>query len=628
MCGITGWVDFTRDLTRERHTTRAMTDTMACRGPDDEGCWSARHVALGHRRLAVIDVAGGRQPMRTPETGPDGEPVAVISYSGEVYNFRELREELVLHGHHFRTRSDTEVVLRAYLEWGSGFVGRLGGMYAFALWDNRTEELLLVRDRLGVKPLFHHPLDDGVLFGSEPKAILANPLATPRLDLDGLRDALALARVPGRTPLTGVYEVKPGHLVRVRRGRLTEERYWSLRTRPHHDDLDTTIATVRDLLTDTVDRQLVSDVPLCALLSGGLDSSALTAMAQRSLTAGRAGDAAGEVIRTFSVDFAGYTENFTPEPFRETPDAPYVAELVRHVGTDHHEILLDTAQLVDPAVRRRVLRAWDLPYGIGDHDPSLLLLFEAVRRRSTVALSGESADEVFGGYLWFHHPDAVRADTFPWHAVNATPVAEQATAFLDPALVKELALAEYVADTYREAVAEVEHLPGDDATERRMRVASHLNITRFLPMLLDRKDRMSMAVGLEVRVPFCDHRLVSYVYNAPWAMKTFDGREKSLLRAATEQWLPPSIVRRRKAPYPSTQDTGYDLAVNRELARIAADPASPAAPLLDRAALRAFLDRPLTGPYSMMQRSVHTETPVRLDAWLGEYGVRLDGLTG
>lgn len=192
MCGIAGWVDFARDLTAERGTVEAMTRTMACRGPDDEGIWLDRHVALGHRRLAVIDIEGGRQPMAA-----DG--LAVLTYSGEIYNFTELRQALKAKGHQFRTSSDTEVLLRGYLEWGEEVVDRLNGMFAFALWDARRQELLLVRDRLGIKPLFYYPLPDGVLFGSEPKAILAHPLVDPVIDADGLRAQLTfVVRVPGQ----------------------------------------------------------------------------------------------------------------------------------------------------------------------------------------------------------------------------------------------------------------------------------------------------------------------------------------------------------------------------------------------------------------------------------------------
>ncbi|MGY2062977.1 asparagine synthase-related protein, partial [Nocardia gipuzkoensis] len=189
-----------------------------------------------------------------------------------------------------------------------------------------------------------------VLFGSEPKAILAHPDSRAELSLDGLRDVLSFLRVPGQTPLRGMYEVRPGHLLRVRDGRRVEQKYWELRSWPHTDDVRASVATVRELLEDIVARQLVADVPLCTLLSGGLDSSALTALAQRRL-------AAGQRIRSFSVDFAGQVENFEPEPLREAPDTPFAAELVRHVGTDHREILLNNADLVAPNVRSAVLRA-------------------------------------------------------------------------------------------------------------------------------------------------------------------------------------------------------------------------------------------------------------------------------
>ncbi|WP_190814440.1 asparagine synthase (glutamine-hydrolyzing) [Saccharopolyspora pogona] len=611
MCGITGWVSFDQDLTNHASTLRAMTATMALRGPDAEGMWLRPRVGLGHRRLSVIDLDGGAQPMTSRETTEDGTPLVALSYSGEVYNYQELRVELTKRGHSFHTRSDTEVVLRSYLEWGADAITRFNGMFAFALWDSRSEELLLVRDRLGVKPLFFHRLGDGVLFGSEPKAILAHPDVRAVVTLDGLRDVLSYLRIPGRTPLRDVFEVRPGHFVRVRHSELTEHRYWKLESTEHGEDAETSVAYVRDLLEDIVRRQMIADVPLCTLLSGGLDSSALTALAQRGQD---------ERVRSYSVDFVGQEENFVAEEFREAPDAPFARELVKHVGTEHREIVLGNAQLVAPGVRDAVLRAWDLPYGFGDLDPSLYLLFKAVRAESTVALSGETADEVFGGYLWFHDPRATSADTFPWHAVTERPVVVQSTAFLDRDLVTALDLETYIADEYRTALAAVPTLPGETGSDARMRAASYLNITHFLPLMLDRKDRMSMAVGLEVRVPFCDHRLVEYVFNAPWSLKTYDGREKSLLRGATADLLPTSIVTRRKAPYPSTQDLGYDRWIKRALAEIAAEPSTPG--LLDAQAIRDFVAAPTDRVSTMLERMWFTEVPLRLNNWTAAYEVK------
>ncbi|WP_437730115.1 asparagine synthase (glutamine-hydrolyzing) [Sorangium sp. So ce1335] len=614
MCGIAGWVDHARDLTRERDVVQRMTDTMKDRGPDDEGIWLSPRAALGHRRLAIIDIEGGRQPMIADE---NGEPVAILVYTGEVYNFLELRRELASRGHHFRTSSDTEVVLRAYLEWGAGFPARLNGMYAFALWDVRAEELLLVRDRMGIKPLYYQPTGSGALFGSEPKAILANPLARRAVDEGGLRELLAFTKTPGHAVFRDLREVRPGHVVHVRREGITERRYWALEARPHTDDLETTIGTVRGLLEDIVARQLISDVPLCTLLSGGLDSSLVTALAQRSLGAAGAGP-----VRSFSVDFTGQAENFKADELRSTPDAPYVAEVQRYVGSDHTDIVLSAAQLADPAVRATVLRARDLPNGFGDLDASLYLLFRAIRERSTVALSGESADEVFGGYLWFHDPEAVAADTFPWTAMRTRRRSSSSVStLLAPALLERLDLQGYIAERYREALAEVPRLPGETGKERRMREISYLHLTRFLQLLLDRKDRMSMATGLEVRVPFCDHRLVEYVFNVPWSMKTFDGREKSLLRAASRDLLPRSVLDRRKSPYPATQDPAYARALRAQLAALLARKDAPVLPLLDVARARAVA-ADTGGPADEVSRS-SMEQALLLDDWLARYEIEL-----
>ncbi|MFF3436821.1 asparagine synthase (glutamine-hydrolyzing) [Streptosporangium sp. NPDC002721] len=619
MCGICGWVDFERDLRQSRAEAQAMTDTMACRGPDDEGLWIAPHAAMGHRRLAVIDLQGGRQPMIADE---DGQPLAVLTYSGEIYNFVELRAELTAHGHRFRTQSDTEVLLRAYLEWGEDLAERLNGMFAFAIWDTRREELLLVRDRMGIKPLYYYPLPDGVLFGSEPKAILANPLIrTPTVDADGLRELIAFVKTPERAVYQGMYEVRPGHTVRVTREFLCRRPYWHLESHDHPDDLATTVGTVRELLDDIVTRQLISDVPLCTLLSGGLDSSTVTALAALGLE----GQGAGR-IRSFSVDFTGYSENFKPDEMRDTPDTPYVHDVVRHIGSDHTDIVLDSADLMDPAVRAAVLRARDLPIGIGDMDTSLYLLFRAIRGHSTVALSGESADEVFGGYRWFFDPEAVSADTFPWLVSPGFGRFAGVGALLDEDLTHKLDIPGYRADSYRQALDEVPRLPGEEGLERRMREISYLHLTRFVQILLDRKDRMSMAVGLEVRVPFCDHRLVEYVFNAPWAMKTFDGQEKSLLRAAAADVLPPSVVGRRKSPYPSTQDPAYEEAVRAEASRLLGDGNGgdmAAAPLVDRDKVRAVIDRPEAAGGPPGSRA-SLEGLLQFNAWLERYGVRVD----
>lgn len=547
MCGITGWVDYSRDVRQERPTVDAMTATMACRGPDASGVWTDQNAALGHRRLAVIDLPGGTQPMSV--STPRGD-VAMV-YSGEAYNFTELRDALEKAGHRFTTSSDTEVVLRGYLQWGDAVADRLNGMYAFAIWDSRDRKLVMIRDRMGIKPFYFYRTPDGVLFGSEPKAILANPLAKRVVDADGLRELLVPVKTPKHAVWQGMCEVEPGTIVTADERGVRHRTYWRLESNLHTDDRDTTVGRVRELLDDIVRRQLVADVPECVLLSGGLDSSAITALSARELS---------EPVRTFAVDFVDQAENFTPSPMRETMDTPYVHDVAKHVGSDHTDIVLDHNQLADLDIRRKVVGARDMPLGLGDMDASLYLLFKAIRQQSTVALSGESADEIFGGYRQFHDPKVQQTDAFPWIAIGDGPI-DTTGEILTPAVRSAVDLDTYMRDRYTDAVAEVARLDGEDDFTHRMRVMSYLHLTRFVRILLDRKDRMSMAVGLEVRVPFCDHRLVEYVYNTPWAMKTYDGREKSLLRGATRDVLPESVVNRVKSPYPSTSDPQYGAAI-------------------------------------------------------------------
>jgi asparagine synthase (glutamine-hydrolysing) len=584
MCGIAGWISFQRDLRNEQATVDAMTETMACRGPDDRGTWIDGHAALGHRRLAIIDLPGGRQPMAAK--APGAGTVAMV-YSGEAYNFTELRKELAARGHRFTTASDTEVVLHGYLEWGEAVADRLNGMYAFAIWDSREQKLVMIRDRLGIKPFFYYRTDDGVLFGSEPKAILANPLADRSVTLDGLRELFAFVKTPGHAVWEGMREVEPGTVVTVDRNGLRTHAYWALETKPHPDGKEASIAHVRTLLEDIVRRQLVADVPRCTLLSGGLDSSAMTALAAQQLAA------EGKTVRSFAVDFVGQTENFVADALRATPDTPFVHDVAAYSGTEHQDIVLNSDQLADPEVRSRVIRARDIPAGFGDMDASLYLLFKAIRQHSTVALSGESADEVFGGYQQFFDEEARQAETFPWLVRSAQHLGDDGDILTD-SVTKSLDLGGYIRDSYGSAVSGVQRLDGESDFEYRMRVICYLHLTRFVRILLDRKDRTSMAVGLEVRVPFCDHRLVEYVYNTPWALKSFDGREKSLLREATADVLPRSVYDRVKSPYPSTQDPRYAVALQENAKDLLAKPSHPVFDLVNR---------------SWLERAVKIDTP-------------------
>ncbi|MEV0371278.1 asparagine synthase (glutamine-hydrolyzing) [Streptomyces sp. NPDC050636] len=559
MCGITGWISFRVNPEDQPPVIERMTAALAPRGPDASGIWCGPYAALGHRRLAVLDVEGGAQPMTTGEAGAE----VVLSYSGEVYNHHELRAELRRRGHLFTTRSDTEVVLRAYQEWGDQLAGRLEGMYAFALWDARAQRLLLVRDRLGVKPLYYAATPDGgLVFGSEPKALFAHPGCRPRVDAQGLREAYSLVFSTGGTLWAGVREVPPGGVAAFDRGGLDERLYWQLEARPHDDglDLDATVGAVRARLDRAARTQLEADVPLCSLLSGGIDSTVLTALLADEL---RLREGPGARLRSYAVDYSDQAEHFTGDVLRTGHDTPFAAEAGAFIGTDHHTVVLDPHALLDPEHRAAVVAARDSPIGVGDMDTSLYLFFGEIKRHSTVALSGEAADEVFGGYPWFHSSKALAAETFPWLLVTG----DEAAMPLHPDLAATLRIGEFRRDTYRRALAAVPHLDDESADRHRQREMQHLSLTRWLRQLLHRKDRLSMAQGLEVRVPYCDHRLVEYAFNTPWSLQSYDGREKSLLRAVGAGLAPPSVLHRPKNHYPATHHPDY----NRGLQNMARD---------------------------------------------------------
>jgi len=560
MCGIVGWIDWKRDLTHSAALLENMTESLKARGPDARGIRISMNCALGHRRLSVIDPENGAQPM---ERKLGGETFTIV-YNGEIYNAPELRAELRGRGHEFRTMCDTEVVLVAYMEWGPASVERLNGIFAYAIWSDSAGQLFMARDRLGVKPLFFARKDDMFLFASEPKAILLHPDFPAEIGTEGLAEIFAIG--PARTPGHGVYkymeELKPGYWLLYDRGGLRTSAYWKLQSRPHTETVEQTAETVRELLKDTVERQLVADVPVCTLLSGGLDSSALTALAADVYTRQGIGP-----LHTFSVDYVDNDKHFQANAFQPNADGPWIRRMSEHLGTVHHEAVFDTPELAESL--DRAVDARDLP-GMADIDGSLYLFCKYIKQHATVAISGEAADEVFGGYPWFHRKEALEAETFPWSLFLRERVA-----LLHPDLVREIRPEEYVAARYREALDEVPHLEGEDAGARRMREMSWLNITRFMPTLLDRKDRMSMAVGLEVRVPYCDHRLVEYVFNIPWEIKTAGMREKGILRKALAGILPEDVLWRKKSPYPKTHNPAYMARVRERLLYVLDDPDSP-----------------------------------------------------
>ncbi|OPH48624.1 asparagine synthase (glutamine-hydrolyzing) [Paenibacillus ferrarius] len=613
MCGITGWIDWRKDLTGYPSILENMTETLHLRGPDASGTWISQHCALGHRRLSVMDPENGAQPMVRKQ----GDYTYTIVYNGELYNAPELKKELELRGHQFRTTCDTEVLLVAFMEWGRACVDRLNGIFAFAAWNDQEQSLYLVRDRLGVKPLFYSHQNGVLLFGSEPKSILAHPDFKAEIGAEGLAEIFAVG--PARTPGHGVYrnmsELKPGQCAVFDRNGLSIRTYWKLESKPHPDDIAATASQVQQLLSDTSQRQLASDVPICTLLSGGLDSSALTSLAAEHYKESGQGP-----LHTFSVDYKDNDKHFKANIFQPNSDAPWIKRMTEYLGTEHHYIEFDTPELVESL--KTAVFARDTP-GMADVDGSLYLFCREIKKHATVAISGEAADEIFGGYPWFHNEEALSANTFPWSLKLNNRVD-----LLAPDLVDWIKPVEYVSNRYQQALSEVPRLAGETQQENRMREMSYLNITRFMPTLLDRKDRMSMAVGLEVRVPFCDHRLVEYVWNIPWEIKTSGDREKGILRKALKGVLPDDVLTRKKSPYPKTHNPNYLAAVRKWVLEILDDSSSPLLPFIDVKKIRALassdnndFDLPwfgqlMTGPQLFAYLA-------QVDTWLRTYKISI-----
>ena len=600
MCGIAGRLGHPSTEAQ----LDAMHATMLRRGPDDRGRYVWEDGALLHARLAIMDPKGGRQPMVLHHGGK----TYVLVYNGELYNTQELRRELEALDHQFQGSSDTEVLLHGYAQFGEGCLQRLNGIFAFAVWEVEDRRLFLARDRIGVKPLFYRQMGKELVFASELKTILAAPGVRAELDEEGAAQLLLLGpgRLPGSGVFRGIRELEPGCCGCFEDGCLTLKRYWTLTDREHMDSLPQTIEKVRFLVTDAIRRQLVADAEVGCFLSGGLDSSIISAVCAGAM------EEKGKRLKTFSVDYRGNDRFFQANSFQPEADAAYIRLLRQELGTEHYATLLTPEDLTGALEAATIAR--DLP-GMADVDFSLLAFCADIRREVKVALSGECADEIFGGYPWYRDPKVRAREGFPW-AQNT----DQRTALLQP--IPGLDPRAFVMDAYAQTCRESDILPGTTPQERRMKELVNLNFRWFMQTLLDRKDRMSMYQGLEVRVPFCDYRIAEYLYGVPWEMKDLQGREKGLLRAAVEGLLPQKVLYRKKSPYPKTFDPAYELLVRKRLeALLQTD--TPLWNLVRREEVQGILTGEMRWPwYGQLMRTPQTIAwLLQLEYWLHHYGV-------
>lgn len=612
MCGITGWVDFSRNMINETEVVVAMAETLKRRGPDESNVWSNHHACFAHKRLTVVDPEGGKQPM----TIEHKKVRYTICYNGELYNTEDLRKDLLLKGYSFKGHSDTEVLLTSYIEWKENVVEHLNGIFAFGVWDEEAQTLFLARDRLGVKPLFYCEEKKGLLYASEIKALLAHPDVKAEIDRQGMAEIFGLgpSHSPGNGVFRGIKELRPAHAMKFSRDGVKVWRYWNVKSDYHSDSLEETIEKVRYLVKDSVIRQLVSDVPLCTFLSGGIDSSVITAIASQSYRENQLGR-----LHTYSIDYEGNETYYKGNHFQPSADEPWIRMVSEENDTVHHRCVITQDELAN-RLKSAVL-AKDLP-GMADIDSSLMWFCEQVKQNFVVSLSGECADEIFGGYPWFHTP-AESKHGFPW--IRST--AERAS-LLKNYWRDSLKIEEYVQSKYQDTLNETPLLDGESLEESSRRQLFYSNMLWFMTTLLERKDRMSMSASLEVRVPFADHRLVEYVWNIPWEMKMVGNREKGILRKAMEGLLPEEVLYRKKSPYPKTHHPIYTDKVTALLKERLLNKNSLLHEFFQREQLQNLVDTKgssfqipwfgqlMSGPQLLAHLS-------QMDMWFEEYGVSI-----
>ena len=611
MCGITGFVNFKKNIREENKILKDMTDTLKDRGPNREGIYTSNNIMFGHRRLIVVDPEGGSQPMKRSVNGKE----YVLVYNGELYNTEELRKELINDGYIFEGYSDTEVLLLSYIRWGIDAISKFNGIFALAIYDEDKRRVVLARDAMGVKPLFFTFKNDTFIFGSEIKALFKHPYVESIVDKDGLTELFALgpALIPGTTLYKEIEEVKPAEYLIVDENGIKKDMYWSLKAEEFNESEEEAVEHVRELLVDAIKRQLVGDVPICTFLSGGLDSSAISAIAAEEFRK------KNKVLTTYSIDYEDNEKYFKSSLFQPTSDQYYAEMMAKYIGSDHRTVILNHKDLVtalDNAVIGR-----DLP-GMADVDSSLYLFCKEVKKDFVVALSGECADELFGGYPWFTNEDMINVNTFPWSRFIG-----DRKAILSPEL-KNLKIEELAQTAYNDTLKEVPHLDGESKLEYRMRELFYLNLRWFMVNLLNRKDRMSMANSLEVRVPFADYKIVEYAFNIPSNIKLLNGREKGLLRKALEGILPEEIIYRKKSPYPKTHNPIYTDLVCNIMGDILKDKSSPILDIIDKNKVKEIVETKgasyktpwygqlMTGPQMIAYL-------IQMNNWLKNYNVKL-----
>lgn len=606
MCGIAGILTPSIDLRNEKPLIESISKTLKMRGPDARGEYITSDTALIHRRLSVIDVENGSQPMRFGKY--------IIVYNGEIYNTSEVRNELISSGYKFDSHCDTEVVLKAFDKWKEESVKKLNGIFAYAVYNEKENSLFIARDRIGVKPCFYSKKNELFAFASRISSLLCIPQIKPVVNEEGLNEIFMLgpAKTVGKAIFKDISELPPAHYLTYKDGKIKISQYWNLEAKKNTETADEAVEHTYFLVKDSIERQLVSDVPLATFLSGGLDSSIISKVAADYYRK------SNDVLNTYSVDYTDNDKYFKKSLFQPNKDSDYIGLISQAIGSEHHNVVLDNSDVAYALKEAAIARC--VP-GFADVDSSLLLFCKEVKKNFTVCLSGECADEIFGGYPWYHIKEILFEECFPWSrsTVSRRNILKQG--FLKNG-------EDYMREAYNKTVSMTSYLESDSTLEKRMREMFILNLNWFMQTLLARKDVMSMESSLEVRVPFCDYRLVEYAYNMPWGIKALDGREKGILRKAFENDLPYEIAWRKKSPYPKTHNPVYFDCVCRLAQQALDDKTCALSDMLSVSGVKELMENPdsMTEPWygQLMQAPQVLAYIYQIYVWIKNYNVEFE----
>lgn len=606
-------VTFPKDNDSCEKTIRAMSDALHRRGCDSQEFYVFPHGRFCHGAMRCERIHSGIPVETQPVTRHFHEKIYTLLYDGFITNLPELRDELEKDSVHTNGLTQEEILLCAFLHYGADFVKKLSGAFAIAVYDESKNLLYLFRDPLGLRPLFYTAREQMIAFASEPKGLLAHPDITPELDDTGLNELLSMgpAHTPGSSVFRNISEVRPGHYLCFGKGRLFTEKYHHFTVKEHTDSYADTADRIRELLDYSIKVLSDTDQPSVSLLSGGLDSSVISAKL--------ASLSPEQPIDTCSFDFTESSRFFQANSFQPSLDAPYAKKMQEALKSRHTTLTCGNSELFE-YLENSVL-AHDMP-AMADVDSSLVYFCSRIAPEHSVIFTGECADELFCGYPWYHRPEMYEACTFPW-----TRDISLRSELLREDVAERLHMTEYIQSQYLASCNDIGINGLDTPPELLHRKTFYLTVRYFMQTLANRMDRAAAANSVSARMPFADLSLAEYLFNIPYDIQAKDGEIKHLLRTYAAGLVPEEIRCRKKSPFPKTYDPGYESFLVAALQRIMADDNSPLLSLVDKKKLHAFCYNPkdLGKPWfgQLMAGPQLLAYYLQINYWMIKYEVKL-----